>query len=159
MAASREMNIRLAIFIVTLPCLVACAFSCIGWRHEYLLWQLEKNGVETQALVAESNVATGSGRLSVPAQLVYQFSYNGQVYKADTFVSGSFQQALKAGDNVGIKFLPDSPQVCKPINAPKFFFEFGSRVGLILATAYTLFGLFFFFFAHWKLHQIEKRKT
>ena len=59
------MNIKLALIIVTLPCLVTGVFSFVGWRHEYLLRQLEQHGQEVQAVVTDSNPGEGNGRRPV----------------------------------------------------------------------------------------------
>lgn len=151
------MNIKLALIIVTLPCLVAGVFSFVGWRHEYFLRQLEQHGQEVQAVVTDSNPAGGSGRRPIPAQLVYQFSFDGHTYASDSFVSDAVQQHTRPGDHIAVRFLPEAPDVSKPIGLPKIFLEVGSHTGLIIATAYTVFGLCFFCFAHWRLRQMESK--
>ncbi len=151
------MNIKLALIIVTLPCLVTGVFSFVGWRHEYLLRHLEQHGQEVQAVVKDSNQAGGSGRRPIPAQLVYQFSFDGHTYTSDSFVSDAVQQRTKSGDQISVRFLPEAPDVSKPVGLPKIFLEVGSHTGLIIATAYTAFGLCFFCFAHRRLRQMEPK--
>jgi len=151
------MNIKLALIIVTLPCLVTGVFSFVGWRHEYLLGQLERHGQEVQAVVTDSNPGGGNGRRPVPAQLVYQFSFDGHTYTGDSFVSDAVQQRTKSGDHIGVRFLPEAPDVSKPVGQPKIFLEVGSHLGLIIATAYTAFGLCFFCYAHWRLRQMVSK--
>ena len=82
------MNIKLALIIVTLPCLVTGVFSFVGWRHEYLLRQLEQHGQEVQAVVTDSNPGGGNGRRPVPAQLVYPFSFDGHTYTSKKVSTG-----------------------------------------------------------------------
>jgi len=67
------------------------------------------------------------------------------------------QQRTKSGDHIGVRFLPEAPDVSKPVGQPKIFLEVGSHLGLIIATAYTAFGLCFFCYAHWRLRQMVSK--
>ena len=153
------MKIKPALLIATLPCLITGYFSFFGWRDEFLLSQLGQRGQEVQAVVTESNPAERGGRVSIPAQLVYQFSFAGRSYTSDAFVSDAMQRRTGVGDDITVRFLPNAPDVSKPVGLSRIFFEVGGRIGLIAATAYTIFGVCFFCFAHWKLRQMETKRA
>jgi hypothetical protein len=106
---------------------IACVY---GWHAEYREHKLRKSGIETQAVVLNSE----SRARKAPAILQYQFKHDGHDYIDSWFVSSSAQRRHGIGATIIVRYLPDEPNFSRPVGLENPATNMIYRLGLVMMT-------------------------